>query len=187
MSRESRLERILKRPETWAEPPAEVETALLDAIAHSRQAGRGLTVPRRLWGLAGLLTAAVAAVVLFFAFSPDASEEGRYFDVAATALAPDVEGTLGVGPAEAGWWLRLEMTGLPAAPDDSYYQGWVSGPAGEVSVGTFHMRGGDLVTLWSGVDLNEYSSFRVTLQQTDGGHDPSDSVMLTSELSDLDT
>ena len=61
--------------------------------------------------------------------------------------------------------------GSPPAEPGTYYQGWVKGPEGLVTVGTFHLRGGDdTIDLWSGVPLDRYPTLTVTLQDEGGGH-----------------
>jgi hypothetical protein len=89
-----------------------------------------------------------------------------------------------VKPTDAGWWIRLDVTDLPPAPDGMYYEGWVWSDAGEgVSIGTFHLRGGDApVVLWSGVPLAEYPSIWVTLEDEEEGPEASDLVVMTGRL-----
>ena len=75
------------------------------------------------------------------------------------------------------------MRGLPPAPPGTYYQAWVKGDGGLVTIGTFHMQGGDdTVELWSGVPLDEYPTITVTLQDEGGGQESSGRVVLTGVI-----
>jgi hypothetical protein len=89
-----------------------------------------------------------------------------------------------VRSTDAGWWIRLDVTGLSPAPQGKYYEGWVwSDDDDGVSIGTFHLRGGDApVVLWSGVPLADYPSIWVTLEDEEGGPEASDLVVLTGRL-----
>jgi hypothetical protein len=91
-----------------------------------------------------------------------------------------------VRSTEAGWWIHLDVTGLPPAPEGQYYEGWVWSDEGEgVSIGTFHLRGGDApVVLWSGVPLAEYPSIWVTLENEDEGPEASELVVMTGRIPD---
>jgi hypothetical protein len=52
-----------------------------------------------------------------------------------------------------------------------------------VSIGTFHLRGGAaMVTLWSGVPLEDYPTLTVTLQREGAGTDSSGEVVLRGSL-----
>lgn len=188
MSEERRLENLLGRAEVWADPPADLEARIVDEITTSDREGAHVVTGRRRWVWASAVAAA-AAVVLFVLFSTGAAEPDAApaYALEATDLAPSVQGSVAIGPTDAGWWLRLDLTGLPPAAAGTFYEGWVAGPQGWVSVGTFHMREGHNVTLWSGVDLREYTSFAVTLQEEAGSHDPSGELMLTCDWSDEDT
>jgi len=189
MSRENRLETLLGRPETWAEPPAEVETRILAGVAGSARPTVSTSGPvrRRVWQVAAVISTVAAAVATIFAFGlvGEDDADATVFSVSATGETPGLEGTASVGAAEAGWWIRLDVLGLPPAPSGSYYEGWVSNSTDTVSIGTFHMREAGGVALWSGVDLYEYQALFVTLQEEGGGHDPSDLVMLTSDFAGL--
>ena len=78
----------------------------------------------------------------------------------------------------------MDIRDLPPAPPGQYYQGWVRSEDGElVTIGTFHMRGGDAtVTLWSGVELADYPIVTVTIQTEGAGQDSSGEVVLRGSL-----
>jgi len=188
MSEDRMLEDLLARPETWAEPPADVETRVLAEITASQQETPETPARRWTWQIvAGLATVAASIVLaVFFGLGAGEEPEAAVFALSPTIEAPDLVGTASVGAVDAGWWVRLELTGLPPAPEGSYYEGWVSNSSNTVSIGTFHMKGGTSVALWSGVDLTEYNDLWVTLQHEGGGHDPTDLVMLTGRFEGLE-
>jgi hypothetical protein len=63
------------------------------------------------------------------------------------------------------------VSGLPPAPDGTFYEAWVlNDDLGKVSAGTFHIREPqDDITLWLGVDPANYDAISVTRQPVDGG------------------
>ena len=80
---------------------------------------------------------------------------------------------------------NIDVAGLPAAPEGEYYEGWLHAEeTGEwVSVGTFHMRGGDdHVELWSGVPVDRYPTLTVTLQEEGAGQESSGRVVLSGDV-----
>jgi len=178
-----RIEEILALEQVWAEPPGRIEPQLLTSIAGS-DSRPVAQVPRSRWWPRLAAGVAVATIAVFLLFGPftDGGDEGTAFALGGTAAAPEAQGTATVGAAEAGWWIRLTLSGLEPAPAGSYYQGWVSNGDDYVSIGTFHMRDGDTVGLWSGVPMKEYPDLVVTLQKADGETGPSDEVMLTGSL-----
>lgn len=178
---------VLARGETWEEPPATVIEGLLATIGREgspvvparRQPGRS----PRVW-----VAAAVAVVVAGLAIGASAlfAQPVRETVVAMTGtdLAPGAHGEAVIRPADSGWYIRLDVDGLPPAPEGTYYEGWVWGDTGHgVSIGTFHLRGdGDPVVLWSGVGMDEYPSIWVTLQDEQEGPSASDLIMMTGRV-----
>jgi Anti-sigma-K factor rskA len=125
---------------------------------------------------------AVAGVVGIVVRSAD-DGAGQDFAVAGTELAPDASGVAMVEETGSGVAIELDVSGLPPAEPGTYYQAWVKGPDGLVTVGTFHMRGGDEhVELWSGVPLDRYPTLTVTLQQEGAGQESSGRVVLSGEV-----
>jgi hypothetical protein len=103
-----------------------------------------------------------------------------------TELAPSAAGTASLRPTSSGWYIRLDVSGLPAAPLGSYYEGWVWSDDEGVSIGTFHLRDdSDPVVLWSGVDVAEYPAIWVTLEDEGAGPQASDQIMMKGRLDDL--
>lgn len=145
-------------------PAAPVATpAVIDEVARRRAARR--------WArpLAGIAVAAAVAIIAFVSLfrgeeSPVPPDD--VFVVAGTELAPEAAATAEVWSRGAGDAITLTITGLRAAPTDTYYSAWVSGPDGTVPVGSFHWReSGAAIELWSGVDTAAYPNFMVTLQR----------------------
>jgi hypothetical protein len=119
--------------------------------------------------------AAAAAVAAVIAYQPT---DGQTVELAAPGR-PDAVVTADVDPQSAGVAITLHITGLPPAPDGTYYAAWLSGPQGVVPIGSFHWRkGGIPIELWSGVTPDRYPRLYVTLQQEDQALTPSDDVVL---------
>jgi hypothetical protein len=108
---------------------------------------------------------------------------GRDFTVAGTELAPEASAVATVEETGSGVAIELDVSGLPPAEPGTYYQAWVKGTDGLVTVGTFHMRGGDdNVELWSGVPLERYPTLTVTLQEEGAGQESSGRVVLSGDV-----
>ena len=123
---------------------------------------------------------AVAGLVIALGAFLASRDEPVDFTLAGTELAPQAMADVRVIDTPAGIILRLEVAGLEPAPAGSYYQGWVLSEDAAVSVGTFHMRGGDgSVAFWSGVETERYPTLIVTLQDETAGPARSDVVVLT--------
>ena len=158
---------------TWDGPPPDLEQLVVDAVR--AEAG---SQPRRRWvGLGGIAAGLllVAAALLFLR-----DEAEPHVLMAATDLAPTASAVATIIDTPGGVLIRLEVGGLPPAPEGSYYQGWVRNEQGDsVSIGTFHMRGGEgRIGLWSGVSLEEYPTISVSLQKEGEGTESSGRVFL---------
>jgi Anti-sigma-K factor rskA len=189
----TRFRDLLADDAVWAEPSPTGVDDLLAAI----QAEPGGTVPaapaarprvpsrgrsRRLVLAAAAAIVAVAGVVGVLVRSAD-DGAGQDFAVAGTELAPNASAVATVEETGSGVAIELDVSGLPPAEPGTYYQAWVKGPDGLVTVGTFHMRAGDdHVDLWSGVPLDRYPTLTVTLQQEGAGQESSGRVVLSGEV-----
>ena len=182
---------VLGSAAMWADPPADLESSIVEQIRTTSAADRIVAPPRsigsrrRLWAVP--LTAAAAAAVAFGAGLLIADGDGdddvaaiADVELAGTELAPDAQASGDVVDRGAGYAIRLDMAGLPPAAEGEYYEGWLQADDGEmVSVGTFHMRSGDSnIVLWSGVRIAEYHTLIVTEEQERSGADASDRVVL---------
>jgi hypothetical protein len=192
---EGRVRDLLADESVWAAPAPEGVEDLIAAIraepavrpdvearptpASSRRPARRRPVVVALAAAAALVV--VLGVVGIVARSGD--DAGREFDVAGTELAPDAAAVATVDERGSGVAIELDVRGLPPAEPGTYYQGWVKGADGLVTVGTFHLRGGDdTVELWSGVPLDRYPTLTVTLQEEGGGPESSGRVVLSGEI-----
>ena len=194
----TRFRDLLADDAVWAEPSPTGVDDLLAAI----QTESGGTVPaapatapaaqprvpsrrrsRRLMlvaAAAGIVAVAGVVGILVRSADDGASQD---FAVAGTELAPNASGVGTVEETGSGVSIELDVSGLPPAEPGTYYQAWVKGPDGLVTVGTFHMRGGDdHVDLWSGVPLDRYPTLTVTLQQEGAGQESSGRVVLSGEV-----
>ena len=108
---------------------------------------------------------AIAVAVGVVATGDDAGEGGR--DRRGTELAPAASATA----ASTSWppvWPSAGRRRAASGARRDFYQGWVRlrTTATWSAVGTFHLRGGGaMVTLWSGVALDDYPTLTVTLQR----------------------
>jgi Anti-sigma-K factor rskA len=189
-----RFRDLLADDAVWAEPSPTGVDDLLAAI-EAESGGRvpappvaGSRVPSRRRSRRLMLVAAAAGIVAvaglvgILARSAD-DDAGQDFDVAGTELAPEASGVATVEETGSGVAIELDVSGLPPAEPGTYYQAWVKGPSGLVTVGTFHMRGGDdRVELWSGVPLDRYPTLTVTLQEEGAGQESSGRVVLSGEV-----
>ena len=188
-----RFRNLLADDAVWAEPSPTGVDDLLAAI--EAESGGGVPaapaarrrVPsgrsRRLMlvaAAAGIV--ALAGLVGILVSSAD-DGAGQDFAVAGTELAPDASGVATVEETGSGVAIELDVSDLPPAEPGTYYQAWVKGPEGLVTVGTFHMRGGDdHIDLWSGVPLDRYPTLTVTLQEEGAGQESSGRVVLSGEV-----
>ena len=178
---------VLSTDATWAEPPPQVADGLLAALAVEAIPGPGMNQQRSgrwalvLVGAGGLV--AIAALVLG-TVNVIQDEGDNVVAMSGTELEAAALGEAEFGPNEAGWWIRLDVTGLPPAPEGSYYEGWVWSDEGEgVSIGTFHLRGEDMpIVLWSGVPLADYPSIWVTLEREDDGPEASELIVMKGRI-----
>lgn len=113
-------------------------------------------------GIAAALVLVLGASTLFGGSDP----EGVELALASTDLAPDAEGVVEIVDTPNGTVLLLDVSGLPPAPEGSYYEAWLRQDAAVgVSAGTFHLRGGGGdIELWAGVTTDEYRLFTITIQ-----------------------
>jgi hypothetical protein len=97
-----------------------------------------------------------------------------------TALAPGSGGQAKLRETSSGWEIKLDTHNLVRLDHGRYYEAWFEGPKGIVSVGTFHT--GAKITLWSGVEADEYETLTVTVEQEDGNPASSLQRVLTASL-----
>jgi Anti-sigma-K factor rskA, C-terminal len=183
----------LAEDETWADPPRSVLDEVLTAIdieSSGQQVAAASPGSKRRWAVVAVSLAAVAVLALVFVSLPGllGQDSSSVVAMSGTDIEPGATGTATLESTSGGWLIRLDVEGLPPATPGTYYEGWVWNDNGEgVSIGTFHLRGGDQpVTLWSGVDLGEYPSIWVTLQDEGGGAEASDQVVMRGKWDQAD-
>jgi len=193
---EAELERIhalLSLPGTWAEPDPTLEERVLAGVRRAaagsrpgrdriplappvpdrtetaavlRPTGRAARAwrPRLAGALVGVAAASLLVVGVALARRPAPPKLSLSF--VATGLAPEARGTAKLTETNSGWQIRLDTQGLARLDNGRYYEAWLEGPKGIVSIGTFHT--GAKVTLWAGVEADEYAELTVTIEQEDG-------------------
>ncbi|MFT6291042.1 MAG: hypothetical protein ACJAR2_001642 [Ilumatobacter sp.] len=120
-----------------------------------------------LLGAAAALVLCVGALVVFQVGGAQTGGSDVELALASTELEPDATGQAAVTSTPNGTRILLSTSGLPPAPEGSYYEAWLrTGPEFGVSAGTFHLRsGGDAeIELWAGVEIADYPLFTITLQ-----------------------
>jgi hypothetical protein len=180
---------ILSSASLWAEPPASAVDGIGAGVsADVRVPDTHRRIDWRLPLMAGAAAIAILVVGLLGVLNRSAPEPDALVSLAGTELMPAASGTAAVRGTSSGWAIRLEIEGLPPAPVGSFYQGWVWSEEGEgVSIGTFHLRGGNYpVTLWAGVELVDYPWIWVTLQDEGAGPGASSRVMMLGAIEGLD-
>lgn len=181
---------VLAQSSTWEEPPAGVVEGLLAAIAtegHTPPAEPEVSSTRRPLLVAAVSVAAIALAVFGIVSVFDTPIAETVVAMTGTDLAPAASGIASVRSTPSGWYIGLDVSGLPAAPEGSYYEGWVwSDDDRGVSIGTFHVRAGDdEVVLWSGVDVAEYPVIWITLEDETEGPEASDRIVMTGRAEGL--
>ena len=185
-----RLRALLAEPDSWAEPPAGLLDEILAGIDSERvglvrpaadRDGRRRQIHIRRTvraGAAALLAAAAIVIALVVTRGPATTD----VVLAGTRLAPGASATAKLHATPSGLAVELDVSGLPPSPRGYYYQAWMKGPRGLVTIGTFHMRGGPAgtVELWSAVTLADYPVITVTREPEDGNPASSGQVVLTN-------
>ena len=196
-----RVDALLGLPAAWVEPDHELEERVLTAWRQaSRPASRGVDgalaavgplwamparpAPARRWRarVSGALVGAAAASLLFVAVSliRRPAPPNLRLTFAATQLAPQASGSARLTETTSGWRIEINTRGLVRLDKGRYYEAWLEGPKGIVSIGTFHT--GAKVTLWAGVEADEYTSLTVTVEDEDGNPASSLQRVLTAPV-----
>jgi Anti-sigma-K factor rskA len=180
-----RLRDFLDDPEGWADPPAgllDQITATIDSERATPTVGDGRRRQIRARrtvraGAAALLAAAAVVIGIVVTRGPATTD----VVLAGTRLAPAASATAKLHATPSGLAIELDVSGLPPSPPGYYYQAWMKGPRGLVTIGTFHLRGGPgTVELWSAVTLADYPAITVTREPEDGNPASSGQVVLTN-------
>lgn len=195
------LEARLTDPNSWEMPPEGLFDSLMSEIESSapveldapidrdlgRSEDRDNVVPilSAAWSRALIGVAAAVVLVVAVGVGFTLTNRGDPFVMAGTELAPDASAEATVRDTPSGFEIHLDISGLEPAPSGFYYQAWVRNDSGGVTIGTFHAReGGEDVILWSGVDIAEYSTVTVTIQEEGAGAESSGRVVLKGTIGD---
>jgi Anti-sigma-K factor rskA len=173
------------RPAAYRRVPAAAATGGGGRVApaHAATGRRSLRHWPRLAVAAALILVVGAAALLVVPGDDESRPQGEVFAISGTDMAPGASAVATVDAKPAGVAIVLDVHGLPPAVPGSYYQAWVEGGAGRVTVGTFHMRGGDgWIYLWSGVEAERYPMLRVTLEHEGDGAEASQQVVLVGTI-----
>ncbi len=158
----------------WEEPSEELREYVAVAMAqHAAPPPRRTT---RWWAAAAaavVLVAAGAAWALLRPAPPDWEVV-----MAGTELAPEAMATVRGWNTDTGSRMVVGVTGLPSAPDGSYYELWLSGEGSHISAGSF--RGSGEVSMWVGVARRDFPRLWVTLEPAGGDPAPSEQWVLDS-------
>jgi anti-sigma-K factor RskA len=171
---------VLGDPDTWAVPPDEVQGDVLAAIQSGSPArGDDSLMAGWLPRLAAVAAIAVLAIALM-ALWPS----GTQVELIGTELAPEASGVAVLDATGSGWEIQVDLSDLPPAEPGTYYEGWVWSDDGSgVSIGTFHLQdASERITLWSGVDVAEYPSIWISLQQESAGNEVSDEIVMRGRI-----
>jgi hypothetical protein len=181
---------LLADESVWVEPDPGGAEALLAAIrresaspseAPETGADSAAEAERARAGAAALVV--IAGLVGALLLGGGDHHGGQEFALAGTDLSPAASAWATIDHQSAGVAIKLDVRGLPPAEDGMYYEAWVEGADGKVTVGTFHMRGGDgWIYLWSGVEPAEYPMLRVTLEDEGGDQESSGRVVLSGRI-----
>jgi hypothetical protein len=179
---DDRLAKLLAHPSPWAEPSAELEDAVVRAVADAaptattsptaiRSRERRETMPRRRrFVLSAVAAAAVIAIgvgTVLVTRGGRGAEPEYAARLRATSLAPGAHASADIIRTTAGFRITLDASGLPRLPAGEYYQAWLKNAAGTlVPVGTFSSTDGQ-VTLWSGVSPRDFPAITVTIEAPD--------------------
>jgi len=200
-----RLRVLLASPDLWSEPPGGLLDQITASIGRERTVLAGPPPAAVTWSaanaanaantarkdsrrrarmrrsagaaVAALLAAAAVVISIVITRGPVTTDVA----LAGTRLAPAASAVAKLHATPSGLAIELDVSGLPPSPPGFYYQAWMKGPHGLVTIGTFHMRGGPgTVELWSAVSLAAYPTITVTREPEDGNPASSGQVMLTS-------
>jgi anti-sigma-K factor RskA len=182
----SLLADVLGDPSTWAEPSADLENAVVQAVDTAEPATpmRDEHRPRR-WRVGVSVAAAAAAIAIALGtFSVVSSSSSADFtaNLSATALAPTSGASAHIDHTDSGFRVRLVAHGLPKLPTGEYYQAWLKNGAGTlVPIGTFSASDND-ITLWSGVSPKDFPTLTVTIEAADNNQESSGRRVLVGDV-----
>ncbi len=169
----------------WADRPADAEAAILSTIEAESAARQGEPQQRRFTATTWLAAAAaLVAVVAGITLIVRDGDDTTVFALEGTERAPEASADVEVADTPVGLKILLTPDRLPAAPEGTYYECWLSDGDVRVSAGTFHLRGGaGEIELWAGVVGPEFDHLAVTLEPIDDDLDSSGDIFLRGTFS----
>ncbi len=183
------LAAMLGSATVWDEPDAGVEDFIVSQITAEASVrpmappapGRG---DRRHLRIIAAVAALFLVVGVGIAVLVPTDDDATAVALAGTDLAPGAAAEAELEDLQSGLRVILDVSSLPPAEPGTYYQGWVRNDDGEaVTIGTFHMRGGDgEIELWAGVTSVDYPIITVTIQEEGAGPASSGMVVLRGRL-----
>jgi hypothetical protein len=173
-----RVQDMLADPAVWAEPPPDLQEAVVTATSEQAGAGRRR---RFRFAVAGIAAAVLLAVGVTAGLYVNREQPVEFAaSLSGTELAPNATGDVTLTKTPSGWDIRLHATGLPRRDDGEFYQAWLKDDAGLlVPIGTFN--DGHDVTLWSGVGPSIFPTLTVTREVADGDQASSGQVVLIGQ------
>jgi hypothetical protein len=184
---------VLGDVSTWAQAPAELEDAVVRAVAAAdprAKKSRSLsaevarqTKSRRRVVVPALAAAVVALTVVATVWLVRGGANADYqARLEATRSGSVASASAAVTRTDTGFRFIVDTHDLPKLRRGEYYQAWLKNQAGTlVPIGTFSSSDGR-VTLWSGVSPADYSTMSVTVETTDNDQNSSGRRVLIGEV-----
>ncbi len=158
----------------WEPAPDLADTIVAEAVGSSRGAAKAAIGWRSYWLAAAAVAAIVAIGVTAIRFA--AADPDWRVELAATELAPGAEASIDGWNEPSGTRVRLDIDGLPPAPDGFFYELWFSAGPQHISAGTFRDTEG--VEMWAGVTRADFPRLWITLEPIDDDESPSGDTVL---------
>ncbi|WP_165547097.1 anti-sigma factor [Kribbella sindirgiensis] len=190
-------ERLVRSADVWASVPRTLEVEVQAALGigpdgwsvgtrspfHRPRASRW-----RIYAPSSVAAAAATLVLLATGYLAQAEADAtRTAALSGPANSSTPAAWADLRNKPSGVEITLRSATLHPAPAGKYYEGWVKGARGTVSIGTFHLRHqSEKVVLWSGVDLDEYPTIAVTLESEDDDPASSEQVIASGAVSPTD-
>jgi hypothetical protein len=174
-----RVHDVLADPALWAEPPPDLQEAVVAAIAEEARAGRRRR--RMLFAVAGIAATVLLAAGVTVSLQANRADRVEFAaSLIGTELAPDAAGDVTLTKTPSGWKVELRASGLPRRADGEFYEAWLKDDTGLlVPIGTFN--DGRDVILWAGVGPTTFPTLTITREVADGDQGSSGEVVLLGQ------